>query len=767
MMKTIPLTLLVLALAATSHAAPTTPPPNIVHILADDLGWQDPACFYRAMHPRQEPVYETPNMDRLARRGKMFLQAYSPAPSCSPSRAAYMAGQWTTHTGVVHVGGGLLPRAYNSSHACIDPFYPARLDLETPNIAQALRRAGYQTGHVAKWHVGGKSDGYPCPVDHGFEFGWQNGMEHVYNDPDLWQKSDRKRSHFGGIWSPLKPRHTGFASSRDPEDLYTLDDDGRPYDSTVDMVVRWMDKAKDRPQPFFMNFCPFFVHGPIATRDRRRLEHYCEKMGIPFPDDPGKTGGQTEGHVNPYYASMLDSLDWQVGKVLDFLESTDDPRNPGHKLIDNTYVILSADNGGCTGLPITHGRGAENGESERVTDNSPLRAGKQEVYEGGIRIPFIVSGPGVAPGSTNSGTPISLIDLFPTFLDMARTKPAPEMELDGCDLMPVFLGKDTEARFADGRPRESLYFHYPVVMPASSVIRKGDWKLLLYHAPELDRRRPRIQLFRLYNEDGTACDLGEKENLAETHPEKRDELLGELQAWLAKHDAVLPYRNADRAGDPLPGSERTPKVLARDTEGDRVSVRLEGGEGKSKIVEAKLLYTTNGSDLLGDHRNHEEWFEVPGEINGSVVSAVAPPGMTHGVFYLRDENNFLVTSEPIPPQLGKGNDPGFRGSSLQDGYAWLPGLASLIRTGEAASRSGRERKADTAALDARIGEASAVLAKPFEEPAFAAAMSNLRGAIRALAVPEAELPVLHRFVSPKWTGDAQAPGFLRQSSPAS
>ena len=202
------------------------------------------------------------------------------------------------------------------------------------------------------------------------------------------------------------------------------------------------------------------------------------------------------GQVNPYYASMVDGTDWMVGKVLTFLEEADDPRNPGHKLIENTYLIVSADNGAAEG---------RFGTKERVADNSPLRAGKSSVYEGGIRVPFIVMGPGIKPGSV-SQTPINLIDLFPTFMAMAgvehESRPgtfpgqdkavvmagkvsrptkiaggATELDLDGCNILPVMKGEADVATFSDGRVRDTLYFTLPVGGCSSSVIRKGGWKL--------------------------------------------------------------------------------------------------------------------------------------------------------------------------------------------------------------------------------------------------------------------------------------------------
>jgi len=135
-----------------------------------------------------ETPYETPNTDRLAKNGRMFTQAYSPSPTCSPSRAAYMSGQYPAHTGIYHVLGGKLPRAYSPNFTYINPFYRYRLPLPEMTIPKELKKAGYVTGHVGKWHLGGRSNGYPFPGDYGFDIGYVDdlgkGGTH-YPDPDI------------------------------------------------------------------------------------------------------------------------------------------------------------------------------------------------------------------------------------------------------------------------------------------------------------------------------------------------------------------------------------------------------------------------------------------------------------------------------------------------------------------------------------------------------------------------------------------------------
>ncbi len=736
----------VLLAAAPARSAPP-PKPNIVHILTDDLGWQDVAAYFRKVQGK-EAVYETPNLDRMAEKGRMFMQAYSPCATCAPSRAAYMAGQFTPHTGILHVVGGVPPRPMKADQNYFDGYYPARLALGTPTIAQVLRNEGYLTGHIKKWHIGGPGDKWPDPLAYGFDFSWDAGAKD-YNDADVWDKNRKgKMDYWNGIWKPLDPRHKGFATA-DPDDPYRTDpnDDDRPLDGVSDLAVKWLEKAKDQGKPFFLNLCPSLVHGPISTRDRKRLEHYCEKMGVPFPQDPGKITAKTSGQVNPYYASMIDGLDWSIGKILSFLETTDDPRNPGHKLIDNTYLIVSADNGGAEG---------NFGTRERVADNSPLRGGKSSIYEGGIRIPFLVMGPGVKPGSS-SDTPVNLIDLFPTFMAIAGAAPRSDLDLDGCNILPVIKSESDEAKFADGSVRDTLYFTLPTGGSSASAIRQGGWKLHLNHAPE-DNGRPPVELFKLYNDDGSVADLGEKNNLADTEPAKRDELLAALGAWHRKFDTQLPYKNAAPAapGQPLPGANKVPKITAMKEDGDKISVEFETGKGKSRIVDAQLIYTTNGSDLLRDKSSGEEWFRVRADLGDNAATVVAPPGMTHGIFYLRDENGFCVATKKVPHSHGKGGQPKWDAAQDSSGaYAWRPGLMSLVSTGESALQKAKARGLETAELAKALASAKEVAAAPVGEKSYAPAMRDLRHAICSLDVPEAQLSVMNLYVTPAWAGGPQ------------
>jgi arylsulfatase A-like enzyme len=717
-----------------SGAAFAAPQPNIVHIFTDDLGQQDVAC-YREGRPS---LYETPNMDQLARKGMRFTDAYSPAPTCAPSRAAFMSGQYGPRNGVLHVMGGLLPRPLNQQFRYIAPFYTCRLPVDANTIPRVLKQAGYVTAHIKKMHVGGRGYSYPYPVTYGFDFSW--GKNKDYNDPELWDKRMKhKQEYQEGLWLPMRPNRLSDFATAHPDDPFRTDpnDDDRPFDGTVDLAVKWMDKVVPGVQPFFHNYCTSMVHGPLSARDGKRFRHYCEKLGIPVPTKLGSMNKERSGQKNPYYATMVDTTDWIVGKLVKYLEATDDPRNPGHKLVDNTYIILSTDNGGCTGIPTKTESGGN--EYEQVTDNAPLRGGKQTPYEGGVRIPLIVRGPGIESGAVSNAM-VSLIDLFPTFMAIAGMQPQPELELDGCDILPVLHGANAAPRFADGSVRDALYFHYPIEIPMSSSMRKGDWKLYLNTGPGVNRA-PDVELFDL------STDLSERNNLAASKPEKRDELLADLHAWLKQHDAAMPYKNPGISQNKHAKQGKVPAITGRGSEGDQIWVTYAQGSDKAKVSSAILLYTINPEQFQKIHATNEEWFEAPARVEAGRVVADAPAGMTHGVLYIRDENDFLITSEALPTVRESGYR--IRDSKIvAHGFGPKPGLASMIQCGEAAVRSARQAEQQTAPLERAVQAAQQLYAQqaiPLE--ACYRAMARVRNEIRRFdgIVPQADLEVMNLF----------------------
>ena len=183
--------LLIISVFLFASASFAGPKPNIVHIMVDDLGWQDIA----AHKIDGDTVYETPNLDRLTKMGRRFTEAYSPSPVCAPSRVSFLRGQYPANTGVYSVTGGQLPRPHQSKIPLIPPHYLYGLPVEEPMIPEVLKRAGYFSGHVGKWHAGGKHRGYPFPTDQGFDFGFleKNGGPLIYNDSELWNPKDGRK----------------------------------------------------------------------------------------------------------------------------------------------------------------------------------------------------------------------------------------------------------------------------------------------------------------------------------------------------------------------------------------------------------------------------------------------------------------------------------------------------------------------------------------------------------------------------------------------
>ncbi len=712
------------------------PKPNIVHIMVDDLGWQDIASH----KIDGKPVYETPNLDRLTRDGRRFTEAYSPSPVCAPSRVAFLRGQYPAHTGVYSVTGGQLPRPFVDHINLIPPYYKYGLPVEEPMIPEVLKRAGYVSGHVAKWHAGGRSIGFPFPLDQGFDFGFteKDGGPRFYNDPDLWNAKENHKDMFNGSWHPIRPHRLADFATHDPKDPFQLDSDDRPFDKPTDLAIGFIRKNKDRP--FFLNYCPYYVHGPIGTRDRARLALYCEKMGLPFPTDPASLNAEKRGHTNPYYASMVDTVDWCIGQVVDVLEKTDDPRNPGHKLIDNTYVIIDADNGGWVGS-----------QHEPVTDNSPLRSGKMASYEGGIRIPFIVRGPGVQPGSICE-TPINLVDLYPTFMEMAGVDDDPGLKLDGCTILPLMQGSSDVVLKPDGTKREAIFWFYPMESHMVTVMRKGDWKLVnnlgvgyLGKWANVENKTG-VELFRMRNSDGSVGDRSEAEDVAATHPEIRDSMLAELEAFMAASGAAMPYRNLKCPTTTKAERAASPGVLEQGSDEDRVWITLESGVGKAAIVEANLYYTMNPKPFDTTRGHREEWFPAPATISKGRVEAAMPPGATHAAFCLRDANGFFISSEPLPsfdqvPHSTGGSE------FLEKGFAYKPGLFALIKLGKQAQAASMKAGLNSAALKAALATAQVQLeAETIEEKPMCDAIRALRAAIRnQKGTPQAAHPQLNRF----------------------
>ena len=591
--------------------------PNVILLLTDDLGWQDVKCY-----DIDEPSpMETPNMDALAQRGVMFRQAYSPGPVCAPSRAAILSGIHPARARHVGVGGGKPPQPHQRTGSrMINPWDRGSLSPKVVNLAQTLRKHGYTTGHSGKWHLGKTPKTQPTQV--GFDWSRENH----------------------GIQESMKPhRMTGFAT-REDNDPFRLDDNGFPRHQNSEDALTFVREHMD--QPFFLYYCTFLVHSPINTRSRPLLDKYIKKLGVELPENPEEwlQGGQT----NPFYCAMVEQLDYYLGQMFDYLAQTEDPRWLGHKLIENTYIILTSDNGGMEGM-----------QEHIFTDNSPLDEGKIHLQEGGVRVPLIITGPGIEPG-IQSEVMVNGLDFYPTLLSLTGAPKPAGQSFDGCDLSDLLLKDPTDptlVREETGKVRDTMIWHFPSSVWMESSIRVGDYKLMRNydHKGGLNsawRRNfaPPLELYRLYNtKSGKAVrvDIEESKNLIDSLPGKARELNARLTEMLTEMNATYPSYNPHFSAK-LDHKEKVPVVTAYNQLGQTVEFSYE--KMGARVMDANLIFTTSGNQAP------TEWFCEPVKLlPGRKVAVSLPAGTTHYFINLIDENNFLVSYPDLPEKTTRKN----------------------------------------------------------------------------------------------------------------
>jgi len=326
---------------------------------------------------------------------------------------------------------------------------------------------------------------------------------------------------------------------------------------------------------------------------------------------------------------------------------------------------------------------------------------------------------------------------------MAGLEQEEELALDGCNILPLMHGESDKAVFANGRERESIFWYYPAESHMSAVIRKGNYKLIRNYGIGM-KTVEGVQLFKLTNEDGSIGDLGEMNDLSNKEPVIRDALLAELEAHLADSGAAMPYRNFNAATKEEQSA--SPGITKLGSQHDRVWAEYETGKGKAVIKEALFLYTLTPKYLDATRGRREEWFAIPVTSNKGRVEARMPPGATHGAFCLRDANNILITSEPMPSFQEKSH--GVNDSDiLENGFAYKPGLFALIQLGKKAKASAEKKGLDTAMLDsALLGADQAYAFENGSDLMHAGAIRFLRAAIRELdGTAEAQHVLINRF----------------------
>jgi arylsulfatase A-like enzyme len=430
--------------------------PNIVLILVDDLGWKD-------THTYRSDYYQTPNIDKLAKGGMTFTNAYASASNCAPSRACLLSGLYTPRHGIYTVNSS--ERGKTRLRKLIPTPNETVLHDSIITIAEELKIADYITASIGKWHLGDD------PCTQGFDL--NVGGTHL--------------GHPKSYFSPYKNK--AIKDSFEGEYL---------TDRLTNEAIRFIERNKS--QKFFLYLPYFTVHSPLqATKDL--VEKYENVEGA-------------EGQNNPVYAAMVEAMDKNVGRIIATLDSL--------KLSENTLLIFSSDNGGVA----------------RISSQQPLRYGKGSYYEGGIRVPLIVSWPGKIHPNSKSDAPVSNIDFYPTLLEVTGITESISTKLDGKSLMPLLLG---ENEFDTQRP---IFWHFPIYLQSTndqfkdgrdmyfrtrpgSVVRAGKWKLHEYFEDGA------IELNNLQD------DPGEQNNLAEKYPEIVKQLYQLLDEWRTETNAPV------------------------------------------------------------------------------------------------------------------------------------------------------------------------------------------------------------------------------------
>jgi arylsulfatase A-like enzyme len=447
------------------------PAPNVILIVADDLGWADLNCYGSKYH-------HTPALDKLAREGMRFTQAYAACPVCSPTRAALMTGKYP---GRLHLTDWLPGRGDQPDQRLRRPAFRQELPLEEVTLAERLRESGYATAHIGKWHLGG--DGFD-PLRQGFE---QNIAGTASGSPP-------------GYFAPW---------IREGRALPGLEH-APPGEYLTERLTLEAEKflAANSSRPFFLYLPHFAVHTPLQGPSA--LVEEFEKQ--PKPGLPQN---------NPIYKAMLASLDDSVGRILQKLVDL--------KIDEQTLVIFTSDNGGLATIE---------GPKTPATSNAPLREGKGYLYEGGIRVPFLVKWPGGTAAGTTCDVPVCSIDLVPTIAEIVG-RAISDPEVDGTSLVPLLKQTGTIA------PR-ALYWHYPHYSNQGGrpggAIRVGGDKLISFYDTG------RVELFDVQK------DVGENSNLTEQFPEKVQQLAAQLKSW----------REAVGAQDMRPNPDYAPNPQSRD-----------------------------------------------------------------------------------------------------------------------------------------------------------------------------------------------------------
>lgn len=468
-------------------ATPTQP--NVVFILADDLGWSDTSLN------GPNAFYETPNLQRLAQRGLRFTQAYAANPLCSPTRASIQTGLYPARIGltapVAHVAQVVLEKSHvkqapPNAHVLVAQSV-TRLDTRYHTLAKAFKAVGYRTAHFGKWHLG--PEPY-SPLQQGFDVDFPH-------------------------WPGPGPAGSYVAPWRFPPALGVASTAGEHIeDRLATEAIKFMTAHRD--EPFYLNYWAFSVHAPYDAKKELVEKYRAKAARLP--------AGSAQR--NPVYGAMVQSLDENVGRLLDALDEL--------KLTERTIIVFFSDNGGVHWVAGTEEASAAwNIAGIPITSNSPMRGGKATTYEGGTREPCVVVWPGLTRPGTVTESIIQSIDFFPTFADLLPLPVPATHHFDGRSFAPALRGAPHD--------RGPTFVHFPHNTPASgglasTWVRVGDWKLIRFFSLNADLS----DVLELYN---LSEDVSETRNLAAQFPAKVAELNALISGFLRDTEAVVPPRN--------------------------------------------------------------------------------------------------------------------------------------------------------------------------------------------------------------------------------
>jgi arylsulfatase A-like enzyme len=500
-----------MALATLCTTAHAQTQPNILFIMADDLGWADTSNTLTTMGMPSD-FYETPTLDRLAAEGIAFTNAYA-NPTCAPTRTALLSGAYAPRsTNNVYTvnpqdddGTSLLVNAAQGTNG-----NNVALSASTTTHAELLQAAGYTTATVGKFHVT-NNEGQILTA-HGFDANYggstSGGPAAYHADGGVFSNSiSATLDPYAGNYTQdyvdnfIKPYATDLASQSAEIDAL-VGTAKHVTDASVDAAIDFM--SANNSDPFFVQFSSYAVHTPVDADQAR-------------DDLLAKYETKTPGAVddNASYAALIEGLDQGVGRLIDYLETTADPDNPGQMLDENTLVIFYSDNGG----------------TRNVANNGPFSGSKGSLYEGGIRVPMVAwsGNEDLVVGGTISDEIVMPIDFYTTFASLAGEALPSDQIVDGIDLSNVFADGDADA------DRDTVFWHQPVNGsrgdgPMSVVhkrIGETDWKLFYNYED---------QSWELYNLD---TDIDESDNLAGTELDILEALGLDLINWLDDLDAPL------------------------------------------------------------------------------------------------------------------------------------------------------------------------------------------------------------------------------------